>query len=310
MRSERISILFNPSAGMGRARKMQGALEEQLRRHGIPYDLAITESEENLRELTRIHAAKYGIVVGAGGDSTFHIIVNEIMRAGADASFGMVPVGSSNDIAKAFGVGSLEKACLALKGRKIKKIDIGCIYDREKPVRCFLGQANIGLGVFVNQYVAGLAQRRSRLAKRQTAAGILGIIRAYRNKRIPLPLIVESEVGRMDGEFVASVISNVRYWASGKLINPNASPDDGRLDLCLIRKCSLARLARISSLANRGKHAQAKEVKILQAPSFEISSLTPFEIQTDGEILKSLDHPTPYKKITFKIFPQSLNIIL
>ncbi len=295
---------------MGRARKMRGALEERLRRHGIPYDLAVTESEENLRELARTHAAKYGIVVGAGGDSTFHIIVNEIMRIGADVSFGMIPIGSSNDIAKEFGVDSLEKACLALKGQKIKKIDIGCIYDREKPARYFLGQANVGLGVFVNQYVAGLAQRRSRLAKHQTAAGVLGIIRAYRNKLIPLPLIVESEGGRMDGEFVAAVISNVRYWASGKLINPNALPDDGRLDLCLIRKCSLARLARISSLANRGKHAQAKEVKFFQAPSFEISSETPFEIQTDGETLKSLDHPTPFKKITFKIFPQSLNIIL
>ena len=310
MRSERISILFNPSAGMGRALKMRGALEERLRRHGILYDLAVTESGENLRDLARAHAKKYGIVVGAGGDSTFQIVVNEIMRGNADVSFGMIAVGSSNDIAKEFGVDTLEKACLALKGQRIKKIDIGCIYDCEKPTRFFLGQANLGVGVFVNQYVAGLAQGRSRLAKHQTAAGVLGIIRAYRNKRIPLPLIVESDAVRMDGEFVAAVISNVRYWASGKLINPNALPDDGRLDLCLIRKCSLARLARISSLANRGKHARAKEVKFFQAPSFEISSERPFEIQTDGEILKSLDHPTPFKKITFKIVPQCLNIVL
>jgi len=308
MGNERLSILFNPSAGMGKALRKKGELEERLRQSGIPYDMTVTRSAENLRALTRQHAKRYGAIVGAGGDSTFHIMVNEIMAAGADVNFGMIAVGSSNDIAKEFGVDSLEKACLALKNMRTKKIDLGGIYDGEEQVRCFLGQANIGVGVFVNQYVSQLAQRRPKSAERQIVAGIRGIIRAYRDKKIPLPLAVEFEASRVEGEYMAAVVSNVRYWATGKIINPNARPDDGKLDACLIRKCSFLRLARISSLANSGKHGKANEVDIFQSRSFEISSITPFIIQTDGEILRGSDHSL-FRKATFRIFPQALNII-
>ena len=308
MQNERLSILFNPSAGMGTALRKKEELEERLRQCAIPYDLTVTRSAEDLRDLTREHAQRYGAVVGAGGDSTFHMMVNEIMAAGANVNFGMIAVGSSNDIAKEFGVDSLEKACLALKTMRVKKIDLGGIDDGEKPVRYFLGQANIGVGVFVNQYVTELAQRNPKSAERQTLAGIRGIIRAYRDKIIPLPLAVEFEASRVEGEYLAAVVSNVRYWATGKIINPNACPDDGKLDACLIRKCSFLRLARISSLANSGRHGKADEVDIFQSRSFEISSITPFIIQTDGEILTGSDHSL-FRKATVRILPRALNII-
>ena len=308
MGNKRISILFNPSAGMGKALLKKEDLEVRLRQNGIAYDLTVTQSAEDLRDLTRRHAKTYGAVVGAGGDSTFHIMVNEITAASADVNFGMIAVGSSNDIAKEFEVDSLAKACLALKTMRTKKIDLGGIYDGEKLVRYFLGQANVGVGVLVNRYVAELAQRSPRSAGRQTLAGIKGVIRAYRDREIPLPLAVESEAGRAEGEFVAAVVSNVRFWATGKIINPKAKPDDGRLDVCLIRGCSFLRLARISWLASAGKHGKAEEVDFLQSPSFEISSKKPLLIQTDGEILRSPEN-SPLRKVKFRVLPRALSII-
>jgi len=306
---ERITILFNPSAGMGRALVKKNEIEERLRGYGLAYDLAVTESEEQLRTLTREQARTGRILVGAGGDSTFHIMANEIMAADAAVTLGMIPVGSSNDVAREFGVSSLENACRALRNQKTKGIDIGYISEGEKPVRYFLGQANIGLGVFVNRYVAELARRKPGLAGHQALAGVMGVLGAYRNQLIPVHLAVESQAGRMEGEFTAAVISNVRYWATGKIINPNALPDDGRLDLCLIKKCSFLRLVRVSWLAGRGEPDRAKEVKILQSPSFRISSETPFAIQTDGEILGSLENPALFNRVALKIRPRALTII-
>jgi len=308
MGNEKLSILLNPSAGTGKALRKKGELEERLQQSGIPYDLTVTQSAENLRGLTRQHAKRYGAIVGAGGDSTFHIMVNEIVAAGADVNFGMIAVGSSNDIAKEFGVDTLEKACLALKTMRIKKIDLGGIYDEGKLTRCFLGQANIGVGVFVNQHVAELAQRKPESAEHQTWAGIRGILRAYRDKKIPLTLAVGFEGDQVDGEFVAAVVSNVRYWATGKIINPEAKPDDGWLDTCLIKDCSFLRLARISWLAKTGKHGKAKEVNILRSQNFEISSPRPFMIQADGEILGGPDQ-APLRKAMFRVLPRALNII-
>jgi diacylglycerol kinase family enzyme len=328
---------------MGRALRRKLKLEQILRHLEVRYDLIMSRSETHLRELTREHAKKYGTLVGAGGDSTFHIMVNEIMAAGAEVNFGLIGVGSSNDITLEFGLDSLEKACRALKGGRVRKIDLGCIREGGTPLPYFLGQANIGLGAFVNMRVAEAALRKPWLAKRQTLAGILGIRMAYRSKSIPLPLkvkgrafgsplardlyprastaevdprvkpgapaAVDAEARRAEGDFVAAIFSNVRFWATGKIIAPEAVPDDGQLDACLIRDCSFLRLARISRLANAGRHAEAGEVEIRRAPAFEVASDKPFEIQSDGEIIRTSDGRSAFQKVTFSIVPRALNLI-
>jgi len=309
MAPERISILYNPSAGMGRALRRKLELERLLRHFEVRYDLIMTRSEEHLRKLTREHAQTYRTVVGAGGDSTFHIMINEIMAAGTDVNFGLIGVGSSNDIPIEFGVDSFEKACRALKRGHTRRIDLGCVREGRTALAYFMGQANIGLGAFVNMRVAELAARRPWLAKRQTLAGIMAIRNAFRSKKIPMPLRIASEAGREEGDFVAAIFSNIRFWATGKIINPEAVPDDGILDACLIEPCSFLRLARISSLAGKGRHLEAREVKTLRAASFEIASEKPFEIQSDGEIIKDSRGRAAFNKITLSVAPRALNLI-
>jgi len=309
MAPERISILYNPSAGMGRALRRKLELERLLRHFEVRYDLIMTRSEEHLRELTRDHARTYRTVAGAGGDSTFHIMINEIMKAGTDVNFGLIGVGSSNDIPVEFGVDSFEKACRALKTGRTRRIDLGCVREGQAPLAYFMGQANIGLGAFVNMRVAELAVRRPWLARRQTLAGIMAIRKAFRSKKIPMPLRVNSEAGRTDGDFVAAIFSNIRFWATGKIINPEAVPDDGILNACLIEPCSFLRLARLSSLAGKGRHLEAKEVRTLRAAGFEIASEKPFEIQSDGEIMKASDGRSAFKHITLSVVPRALNLV-
>jgi diacylglycerol kinase family enzyme len=309
MAAERISILYNPSAGMGRALKKKLKLEHLLKHFEVRYDLTMTRSEEHLRQLTREHARAYATVVGAGGDSTFHLMVNELVRAGTDVGFGMIGVGSSNDIALEFGLDSLDEACRALKAAHVRKIDLGCILEGNKPLAYFIGQANIGIGAFVNKYVADLSGRKLWLARRQTLAGILGIRQAYRSRRIPLRLKLTAEACHISGDYISIVFSNIKYWATGKIINPAALADDGRLDGCFVQHCSFPRLYRISSLASKGRHGKAREVKFYQAPQFEVAAESPFEIQSDGEIVKTAEGRTSFQNITVAVLPQALKII-
>jgi len=306
---QKIGILFNPSAGKGKALKNKGRLEKLLRKHEIDYDLFVTKSEDDLRRLAKEKTERYKIIAGAGGDSTFNIIINEIKKGGAEVVLGMIGLGSSNDITKEFEVDSLEKACAALKRGKTKRIDLGCIVEDKKNLGYFLGQANIGLGVLVNKYVEDLVYRRPRVGKIQTLAGALGIIDSYSSKRIPIPLALESEEGQVEGDFVLAVFNNIQYWATGKRVNPHALVDDGRLDCCLIRDCSLPRLARLVFLSTKGKHTSAKEVNTLQSTYFEVSSEKAFAIQADGEIIGGTKAPSQFERIKFKIIPQALDVI-
>lgn len=306
---EKIGILFNPSAGKGKALKSKERLEKLLLQHEIDYDLFVTQSEDDLRKLAREKTEKYKIIAGAGGDSTFNIIINETKKKGAEIILGMIGLGSSNDLTKEFEIDSLEKACAALKRKQTKRIDLGCIIKDDKNLGYFLGQANIGLGVLVNKYVEDLVKRRSRVGKIQTLAGALGIIDSYSSQRIPLPLTIESEEGRVKGHFTLAVFNNIQYWATGKRVNPCALVDDGRLDCCLIKDCSFPRFARLVILSKRGKHTRAKEVDTLQSTYFEVSSEQAFEIQADGEILGGTKAPSQFNKIKFNIIPKTLDVI-
>lgn len=306
---EKVGIMFNPSAGKGKARQSKERLEKLLLQNEIDYDLFVTQSEDDLRRLVREKTERYRIIAGAGGDSTFNIIINEAKKKGAEIILGMIGLGSSNDVTKEFEIDSLEKACVALKRRKTKKIDLGCLVEDNKILAYFLGQANIGLGVLVNKYVADLAQRKPKVGKIQTLAGALGIIDSYSSKRIPIPLTIESEEGRVEGSFVVAVFNNMRYWATGKRVTPRALVDDGRLDCCLIQDCSLARLSHLVFLSTRGWHTRANEVDTFQSTCFEVSSEKAFEIQADGEIVGGAKAPTLFNKIVFKTIPKALDII-
>ena len=306
---DRIAILFNPSAGKGKALKKKGRLERLLLEWQVPFDLMVTASEENLRALTRECAGRYRALAGAGGDSTFHIMIDEIVRSGAEVDFGLIPLGSSNDVAREFDLRGLEKACRALKGGRTKPIDLGAVEHAGEVLRYFIGQANIGLGSRVNRYVEEISGKSPRLAAFQSLVGTLGIIRSYRRKEVPLPLTIRTGEQKREGFYVVANFSNIRFWATGRTLSPSARPDDGQLDGCLIGECSFLRLARLAFLARKGRHVGAPEVEFVRAPAFEISSEQRFEVQVDGEIIGGGRTPLSFRSIQVRTVPQALHLI-
>ncbi len=309
MNPDPVPILLNPSAGTGAAGRSRARLEAELRRQGIPYELTVTTSAAHLRERTRELAARGGIVAGAGGDSTFLIMAEEILKTGALAALALVGLGSSNDIPAALGLETIGKACRAIRAGGRKRVDVGAVIEDGVLRRHFLGQANVGLGVAVNRYVSGLAARKPRRAKRQTLSGFAGIRKAYRDRLVPLPLRVETEDARAEGLFTAAVFANIPLWTSGKRIAPAALADDGLLDACLIGPCSMLRLARIYALAGRGRHTGEPEVRMLRAPEFAVRSETPFDIQADGEIIEADPAARPARTVVFRALPGALEIV-
>ncbi len=309
MSGQRTAILFNPSAGKGKAKKRKYVLERLLRKWEVPYDLIVTASADDLRTLTRELAGRYRALAGAGGDSTYQIMIDELVRAGAEVDFGLIPLGSSNDIAREFGLTDLEKACLVLKRGRTRTIDLGAVDHQGQILSHFVGQVNIGLGVQVNRYVEELSMKWPRLASWQSLAGTLGIIRAYRRKEVPLSLTIQTEDEERQGRFIVASFNNIRNWASGRVLVPSARPDDGRLDSCLIANCPFLRLARLALSARKGRHVGASEVEFLAAPAFRVSSEREFDVQVDGEIIGGFRSPGLFQDVQVRAIPGRLRII-
>ncbi|MBU4495248.1 MAG: hypothetical protein KJ874_08100 [Acidobacteria bacterium] len=328
------AVLFNPSAGGGRAQKRIATLRDHLERLGIPFDIFVTESREDLAEKTRRLAAEYPRLVGAGGDSTFFIMVNALMGIEQRPELGLIGLGSSNDIPLHFGIETIEKACLALKEGRAKSIDLGCLSRGDK-ITYFLGQANIGLGVAVNRSVERLKHRIPWLAHFQSMAGLMGVIGAYRRKEAAVSLRITSKLATerkssyplnvmpdennksdsahhqtWDGNWTVALFSNIRNWATGKLMCPDAEADDGKLDACLIESCGLGRLIRINRLASRGALRNVPLVHAAQAESFGLSSDTPFAAQLDGEILGGAQAPEMMPQAVVYVIPSAVKLVV
>ncbi|MBN1272370.1 MAG: diacylglycerol kinase family lipid kinase [Candidatus Aminicenantes bacterium] len=308
MKEKKIAVLLNPSAGKGKAITFKKKLEHFLASYNIQHDLYITQSEENLRQLTQDLSRKYDILAAAGGDSTFFIMVNEIMRCEHKPALGLIGLGSSNDISREFHLVQLKKACRAIKSGRTRTIDLGRIADDSGHICYFLGHANIGLGTEVNRYVEKLFRKKPWLGKMQTLAGMLAVRSAYRRKEIPLALSVKTKQNRESALYMAAVFSNISFWATGRHLIPHARPDDGLLDACLIKDCSLPKLVWLNLLAGKERHVHAAELSFLKSQDFVVTSETPFAVQTDGEIIGGWQKPKTFTRISFEIAPRSLRI--
>jgi diacylglycerol kinase (ATP) len=306
---EKVAILFNPSAGKGRAAKKQQALENCLKEQGVTYDWFISRSEDDLRNLVEATAKKYPTLIAAGGDTTFLIVINEMLRLGLDNTLGMIGLGSCNDVVREFEIHSLKRACLAIKRNRSRRIDLGIVLENENILRYYPGQASIGLAVLINQYVERVVKRSPRLGKYQTLSGLRGGWQALRSADLPMNLTVEYENGTLHGEFILAVFNNIRYYAAGKMATPRARTDDGLLDAFLVKKCSFSRLAYITFLTPPTAYAEKKETVIIQAPRFTVKSDKPFTVQIDGEILNSGSAPRQFDNIVFASARQVLKII-
>ncbi len=306
---DKAAVLFNPSAGKGRAAQNRRALQRCLQEAGVAHDWFESRHEDDLRDLVSVTAEDYPVLVAAGGDTTLLIVINEMMRLGADNALGMIGLGSCNDVVREFGVHSLKKACQAIRRGRMRRIDLGAVREGRKVLRYYPGQASIGLSVLINQYVTQVVQRSPRLGRYQTLSGLRGGWRACRSAEMPIRLEVEHEAGRVSGEFMLAVFDNIRYYAAGRKALPQARPDDGLLDALLIRECSFPRLAYLALLTPPALYAEKKEALILQSPRFAVHSAKDFTIQIDGDVLSRDGRPRPFRSLEFESVPRALKII-
>lgn len=310
MKTDLIPVILNPAAGAGKAGRQIDLLKKRMDNLELRAQFFVTRSESDLKQLARDLGAQSELIVGVGGDSTFHFMANELVRLPNPAVLGMIGLGSSNDIPREFDLASLDKVLAALKKRESCLIDLGAILVNGEVISYVFGQVNLGLGVKVNEAVASLASRWRILQSRQTLSGLMAIIRSYLvKKEMLLPLTIQTPKKCYQGTFEVVVLSNIRYWATGRKIVPQARPDDGQFDLFLLKPVPFFSLVRIARLARSGKHAGDNRVILDQGDYFKLSSPRKFRVQADGEILKRNGQPLETESLELKVVRRCLRII-
>src|SRR6266513_1082933 len=238
-------IILNPTAGgvddldvvMAQLRRLPDAEIRLSGRRGSAGRFARTAIQKG-RE----------IIVAAGGDGTLNEVINGIGENVKKVRVGLIPLGTGNDFARTLGVPTdLEMAIDLIAAHKTRAIDLVRVTSDE--VRYFVNVSAGGFSGLVDEKLTPKMKKTwGPLASLRGAAAALSELRAYRTTLA----FDNSESLTLDLYNV--VVANGRYVAGGTLIGPEASIDDGLLDIILIQERSTAELALLAAQVALGHH--------------------------------------------------------
>ena len=217
-------MILNPTAGNGLAEKEEQALLAELDRRGLEWKALRTERPGHAGELAREAAAYADTVVAVGGDGTASEVAGGLMGTGVP--MGIIPAGTGNDFVKTAGIPTEPLAALRhLLEKPARPIDICTINGR-----AFLNVCGTGFDVQVLDCAEKFKARMKGLLPYML--GLLQAIASYRPVHLRCR-IDGGETKELDALICA--VANGQYIGGGIPICPGAKPDDGRLELVLLR---------------------------------------------------------------------------
>lgn len=271
---KRARIIYNPTSGRESFRKHLPDVLEILENAGYETSChATTGAGDATAEARRAVERRFDLVVAAGGDGTINEVVNGMAEQEYRPKLGVIPVGTTNDFARALHIPRDVSAAAEIiaKGDTIP-VDIGRMNDK----------------YFIN--IAG-GGRLTELTydvpiKLKTMLGQL----AYYLKGIEmLPSLKATHVrieydGKLyEGEVMLFLVALTNSVGGFEKLSPNSSINDGMFSLLILKKTNLADFIRIASLAIRGEHIHDPNVIYTKANRVKVTSDEKVLLNLDGE---------------------------
>lgn len=211
----------------------------------------------------------YDAVVAVGGDGT----INELGSAliGSDIPLGIIPEGSGNGLALYLGIPMNETAAINRLNR-FETDQVDCGFVNGKP---FFNIAGLGFDATVSDRFANDSIR-----------GPIGYLRSVINvlskyKPCKYELNIDGESYEREA-FMISVANSPQY-GNNAYIAPNASVNDGILDVCIVHKFPLYIFPMmVFHLFNRSAD-QSDYVEIIRGKNIVIKRSDKGPIHVDGE---------------------------
>jgi diacylglycerol kinase (ATP) len=296
-------FLVNPAAGSGSAGRLWPRLTHTLRGLGIQYEYEATQGPLTGTSFVR-QALRAGArtVVAVGDDGTINEVVNGFFLNDEpivpDATLGLIPAGSSSDVARALGIPTGIAAARLLAEGSTLNVDLGraCFTGTaELPVRYFLNNADVGIG---GRIAANGARFKRAGGKAAFALSSIGAVLDPRPWRGTLA-VDDGDARPVDA--VTVVIALGPFTGGGMHIAPGAKMVDGLFDVVTIAAMSpqelLVNLPRIYA----GTHLSHPAVSRVQARAARV--------ETDGKPLVELDGEIAGAgSVEFRILPGAMRV--
>jgi diacylglycerol kinase (ATP) len=286
-------IICNPGAGSVDDR-------EAIRLKLQTFPGASVEFTEGAGDASRLarEAALNGceIVIAAGGDGTLNEVINGVIPDADRVQVGLIPLGTGNDFAKMLDLPPTIEDCVdVLRAGNVRPTDVVRVTTDQ--VRHFINISAGGFSGTVNEKLTPeIKQSWGPLAYLRCAAEALPELRAYRTE------ITLDDATTLALDLYNVVIANGRYVAGGTFIAPEASINDGLLDIILIPASAPGSIALVAAQIAVGKHLTSEGVVFRRAGTISVKSEPGMWFNVDGELIGN-------EPARFEIMPRALQFL-
>ena len=285
-------MILNPASYTGNALKLKPQIEDYLNRLEIDYTLHISKNSEDIISTVKKNLDDFSNFVSVGGDGTLHHIANAI--AGTGKNLGSIPLGSGNDISNSLGISSeIESACKTIKRCFTRKMDLGRINGQYY----YLGVSGAGFDSVVTDLANNTRFPVKGPSKYKYA--VYRTLLTFTSKNFYIRHNGEKKT--VNGMMLA--IGNTDMYGGGMKITPMASPFDGILDICILKRMSKIHFIKTFPLVFKGKHVDDPFIEYFMSKNLEVDSDYNFSVFADGEYICKLP-------VRYEIVPEALNIIV
>ena len=285
-----LCLIVNPSAGGGRTSRALGAVQAELARLGLRQRTVLTTGLKHADELTREAAAAGEIAVSFGGDGMAGAVAHGLRGTGG--VMGVLPGGRGNDFARKLGIPpDPVEACAVLAEGAERELDVA-----EVDGRTFVGIASYGFDSAVQDIALD-----ARVVKGQ-AVYLYATLRALARWR-PTELRFAADGGperTVAGYGVAACNSGV--FGGGMLLSPDASLEDGLLDVVITSRAPKLTLLRNLPKLFKGTHLDDPHIELFRAKELRVDAERPFRIYADGD-------PIGETPATIRAVPGALRVL-
>lgn len=291
-------FIINPVAGSGKTLKLVPEIKKAFScRTGMLSDtlsIEISERPGHATDIARKYTSKNRCrVYAVGGDGTLNEVLNGMVNSGS--SLAVIPAGSGNDFSRTIGLTSNSSDLLlrTINGQE-KSVDIAKINNRY-----FINISSIGLDAEVTSTANNLKNTSLFRGSFAYFAAIFATLLKY-NSHV---LKVTIDGHTFEKESLLMAIANGRFYGGGIQPAPEASINDGFLDICFVNKISILRILKLLPLFMKGKHTRLEEVKFFKGRKIEVSNTREMALNIDGEI-------TIVKQAIYEVIPNGVNLVI
>ena len=290
----KICVILNPSAGSIRDLDSVVARITQL----AGAEIFTTTKAGSAARFARTAIRKgRDLIVAAGGDGTLNEVINGIGENLGEARVGLLPLGTGNDFARTIGVPTdLDAAIDVIRTGQTRTVDLVRVTSDE--VRYFVNVSAGGFSGLVDEKLTPEMKKTwGPLAYLRSAAAALPELRAYRTT------LAFDNAESLMLDLYNVVVANGRYVAGGRSIAPEASIDDGLLDIVLIQKRSAPELALLAAQVALGTHLSSDAIVFRRAARLTVNSKPGMWFNVDGELVGN-------EPARFEILPRALRFVV